>query len=64
MHHTKVQIDSLTHEALERLAAEMGVTVAETVAIAVRHLRQERIGVELRTPLTPGEIAWLHTEPM
>lgn len=62
MQSTSVRVDVVTHEELKRLAAEMGATVGETVAIAVRHLRQERIGTELRTPLTPEEVDWLDAD--
>ena len=33
--------------------------MGETVALVVRHFRQDRIGEELETPLTPDETAWL-----
>lgn len=59
MQSTSVRVDVVTHEELKRLAAEMGATVGETVAIAVRRLRQERIGVELQAPLTRQEVDWL-----
>ncbi len=62
MQSTSVRVDVVTHEELKRLAAEMGATVGETVAVAVRHLRQERIGTELRTPLTPEEVDWLDAD--
>jgi len=62
MQSTSVRVDVVTHEELKRLAVEMGATVGETVAIAVRHLRQERIGTELRTPLTPEEVDWLDAD--
>jgi len=44
---------------LKRLAAEMGVTVAQVVAVAVRRLRQDRIGEDLHTPLTSEGFEWL-----
>ena len=40
----------------------MGATVGETVALAVRSLRQERIGRELAAPLRDDEMAWLDAE--
>lgn len=62
MHSTSVRIDGTTHEELKRLAAELGTTVGSTVALAVRRLRQERIGQELAAPLTADEAAWLDAE--
>ena len=62
MHSTSVRIDRTTHEELKRLAAELGSTVGETVALAVRRLRQDQIGVELRVPLVSGETAWLDAD--
>jgi hypothetical protein len=40
----------------------MGFTVGEAVALAVRRLRQDQIGRELRAPLTPNEIEWLDAD--
>lgn len=62
MHSTSVRIDQATHQELKRLAAELGATVGQTVALAVRLLRQDRIGEELTTPITPGEIEWLDAD--
>ncbi len=55
MHSTSVRIDASTHEDLKRLAAELNTTVGNTVTLAVRALRQDRIGVELRSPLGDDE---------
>lgn len=62
MQSTSVRIDVTTHQELKRLAAEMGTTVGETVALAVRRLRQDRIGEELTAALTPGEVEWLDAD--
>ena len=62
MHSTSVRIDAATHEDLKRLAAELHTTVGNTVTLAVRALRQERMGEDLRTPLRPDEAAWLDAE--
>jgi len=62
MQSTSVRIDRTTHEELKRLAAELGSTVGETVALAVRRLRQDQIGAELRVPLVSGEAAWLDVD--
>lgn len=62
MHSTSVRIDGSTHEELKRLAAELDTTVGNTVTLAVRALRQERIGVDLQSPLRDDEVAWLDAE--
>ncbi len=59
MQSTSVRIDQTTHQELKRLADELGTTVGETVALAVRRLRQDRIGEELTAVLTKDETAWL-----
>jgi len=62
MHGTSVRIDRQTHEELKRLSDSLGVTVGQTVTLAVRALRQDRIGEELSAPLDPDESAWLDAE--
>jgi hypothetical protein len=52
MRSTSVRVDRATHEQLKRLAGDLGTTVGEAVAIAVRRLRQQRIGQDLSAPLT------------
>jgi len=59
---TSVRIDVATHEELKRLAAELGTTVGRTVSLAVRALRQDRMGAELATPLREDEATWLDAE--
>jgi hypothetical protein len=59
---TSVRIDRETHEELKRLARELGTTVGEAVAIAARRLRQQRIGKELRAPITLDETEWLDAD--
>lgn len=59
MQSTSVRIDQATHQELKRLANELGATVGETVALAVRRLRQDRIGEELTAVLTKDEVSWL-----
>ena len=55
-------IDTATHEELKRLAASLGTTVGGTVALAVRRLRQERIGEELTGALSSSEAEWHDAE--
>lgn len=62
MQSTSVRIDQATHQELKRLAERLGTTVGETVALAVRRLRQDRIGEELAATLSPDEIDWLDAE--
>ena len=62
MQSTSVRIDQATHKELKRLADRLGTTVGETVAIAVRRLRQDRIGEELTARLSPDEVDWLDAD--
>jgi hypothetical protein len=62
MHSTSVRIDTGTHEELKRLAAELNTTVGNTVTLAVRALRQDRIGHDLTAPLRDDEAAWLDAD--
>jgi len=62
MQSTSVRIDRATHRELKRLAEEIGATVGETVALAVRRLRQDQIGAELHAPLTQDEVEWLDAD--
>jgi hypothetical protein len=56
---TSIRIDRTTHQGLKRLAAELGTTVGETIALAVRRLRQDRIGEELTAVSTTDDVDWL-----
>lgn len=62
MQSTSVRIDVATHEELKRLAADLHTTVGNTVSLAVRALRQDRMGQELKTRLRKGESAWLDAD--
>ena len=62
MHSTSVRIDSATHEELKRLATEMSTTVGNTVSLAVRALRQDRVGIDLSSPLRDEESAFLDAD--
>ncbi len=62
MQSTSVRIDRATHNELKRLAAKLDTTVGETVTIAVRALRQDRIGADLATELRDDEVAWLDAD--
>ncbi|MCJ7782108.1 MAG: hypothetical protein MUQ27_14920 [Acidimicrobiia bacterium] len=62
MQSTSVRIDITTHEELKRLATALGESVGGTVALAVRRLRQDRIGEELARGLDSEEKAWLDAD--
>lgn len=62
MQSTSVRIDATTHDELKRLAVELHTTVGNTVSLAVRSLRQDRIGADLTAPLRDDESAWLDAE--
>ncbi len=62
MHSTSVRIDGETHDELKRLADELGTTVGHTVSLAVRALRQDRVGEQLAQPLRDDETAWLDAD--
>ncbi len=62
MQSTSVRIDVATHRDLKDLAATLGTTVGDTVALAVRGLRQERIGSDLAASLVPEEVGWLDAD--
>ncbi|MPY91953.1 MAG: hypothetical protein GEV08_02490 [Acidimicrobiia bacterium] len=62
MRSTSVRIDTSTHEELKRLSTELGTSVGETVARAVRGLRQEQVAQQLRAPLREDESAWLDAD--
>lgn len=62
MQSTSVRIDVVTHRELKQLAAELGTTVGETLALAVRRLRQDRIGLQLTADITSAERSWLDAD--
>ncbi len=62
MQSTSVRIDVKTHQDLKRLAQDLGETVGETVALAVRKLRQDQIGQQLTEELVADEVAWLDAD--
>jgi hypothetical protein len=62
MQSTSVRIDAATHQELKRLAASLGATVGDTVALAVRRLRQDEMGAQLRGDLTDEEVSWLDAD--
>ncbi len=59
---TSVRIDVMTHRELKKLASSLGTSVGDTVALAVRRLRQDQIGADLRGALSAPEEDWLHAD--
>lgn len=57
-----MRIDVATHWELKRLAASLGTSVGDTVALAVRRLRQDRIGADLRYDLSAEEVDWIDAD--
>lgn len=62
MQSTSVRIDATTHDELKRLAVELDTTVGNTVTLAVRALRQDRVGSDLTASLRDDESDWLDAE--
>ena len=62
MHSTSVRVSGDTHVALKQLAAELGMTVGDTVDLAVTRLIQNQMGRELAAPLDEEETRWLEAD--
>lgn len=62
MQSTSVRIDAATHRELKKLASTLGRSVGDTVALAVRRLRQDQMAAELRADLNTTEAAWLDAD--
>lgn len=59
---TTIRVSRSTRDALNRIAAESGTTVADTVARGARLLQQERMGADLSQALRPDEVEWLDVD--
>lgn len=59
---TIIRVSRATREELRQLARRRQQTAAETVAHAVRLLRQDEIGRDLAAPLTDEETTWLRAD--
>lgn len=62
MQSTSVRIDRATHQQLKELATALGTSVGDTVALAVRRLRQDQIAADLRRRPDTEENAWLDAD--
>lgn len=62
MQSTSVRIDLATHRELKNLAIQLNSSVGETVALAVRRLRQDQIGAQLASDVAADEAAWLDAD--
>jgi len=62
MQSTSVRIDVTTHRELKKLALSLGTSVGDTVALAVRRLRQDQIATDLRGELSRADVAWLDAD--
>ena len=62
MQSTSVRISAATHEELKRLAAKLDTTVGNTVALAVRALRQDQMGRDLSAQLRDDEATWIDAD--
>jgi len=62
MQSTSVRIDVVTHRELKKLSAQLGSSIGDTLALAVRRLKQDQIGSELRAPLSANETEWLDAD--
>lgn len=59
---TTIRVSRATRDELRQVAQRRQLTVAETVAQAVRLLRQDGIGRDLASPLTDEETSWLDAD--
>ena len=57
-----LQVTSHTQDEVTRLAALRGQTVDDTVADAVRLLRQEEVSRALTRALNDDDVAWLDAD--
>lgn len=62
MQSTSVRVSADTHRTLKALAEDMGLTVGDTVDLAVRRLFQNRMGQDLAMPLDDEETQWLEAD--
>lgn len=59
---TTIRVDRSTHEELRRLSARDHTSITDTVARAVRCLRQDEMGRQLTAQPADDEQAWLDAD--
>lgn len=59
---TTIRVTKPTRDMLNRLAAQRGETLTETVSRGVRLLQQEQLGIDLARPLESEEQEWLDAD--
>lgn len=59
---TTIRVTRETHARVAKLAAQRHETIDQTVARALRVLRQDVMGRDLAIPLTDDETAWLNAD--
>ncbi|HRC40758.1 hypothetical protein [Nostocoides sp.] len=59
---TTIRVTRETHARVTKLAAQRHETIDQTVARALRVLRQDVMGRDLAIPLTDDETAWLDAD--
>lgn len=59
---TTIRVDRSTHQELRRLSARDHTSISETVARAVRALRQDEMGRQLAAEPTDDEHVWLDAD--
>lgn len=59
---TTIRVSRETHAQVTRLAAARHETIDVTVSAALQALRQDAMGRDLATPLTPEEKSWLDAD--
>jgi len=62
MERKAIRVDVDTHNEIKRLAEVLGMTVRQTIALAVRRLHQDQVGRQLVQPLRTEEIDWLDAD--
>lgn len=59
---TTIRVTRETHARVTKLATQRHETIDQTVARALRVLRQDAMGRDLAIPITDDETAWLDAD--
>jgi len=57
-----IRVSGDTHLAVKALAAELHLSVGDTVELAVRRLSQHQMGRQLAEPTSAEEAQWLEAD--